>query len=48
MDFPDGSHEHMIHSIHTKLLTLPDDTAVYPGHGAKTTIGEERRENPWL
>lgn len=47
-DFPGGSHEQLIESIRTKLLTLPDDTAVYSGHGPATTIGKERRSNPWL
>jgi len=35
-------------SIRTKILTLPDDTVLYPGHGAKTTVGEERVNNPFL
>ncbi|MFN4252271.1 MAG: hydrolase, partial [Deinococcus sp.] len=30
------------------LLTLPDDTAVYPGHGPRTSVGHERRSNPFL
>lgn len=47
-DFPGGSHEQLIESIRTKLLVLPDDTAVYPGHGPNTTIGLERQTNPWL
>jgi len=47
-DFPGGSHETLIHSIHEKLLVLPDSTTVYPGHGPDTTIGAERRSNPWL
>jgi glyoxylase-like metal-dependent hydrolase (beta-lactamase superfamily II) len=38
----------LIHSIRTKLLTLPDDFAVLPGHGPMTTIGEERGSNPFL
>ncbi|MEK7482754.1 MAG: MBL fold metallo-hydrolase [Planctomycetota bacterium] len=42
------SHECLIHSIRTKLLTLPDDFKVVPGHGPSTTIGEERRSNPYL
>jgi glyoxylase-like metal-dependent hydrolase (beta-lactamase superfamily II) len=32
----------------TRLMTLPDKTIVYPGHGPETTIGEERRSNPFL
>ena len=47
-DFPDGSHEQLIQSIQDKLLTLPDDTIVLPGHGPATTVGEERRSNPFL
>jgi glyoxylase-like metal-dependent hydrolase (beta-lactamase superfamily II) len=37
-----------LRSIHQKLLALPDETAVFPGHGAATTIGEERERNPFL
>jgi glyoxylase-like metal-dependent hydrolase (beta-lactamase superfamily II) len=37
-----------MNSIHTKLMTLPDNTAVYPGHGPDTTIGAERKGNPFL
>lgn len=47
-DFPGGSHDQLIDSIKRRLLVLPDDTYVYPGHGPVTTIGEERRSNPWL
>ncbi len=35
-------------SLHERVLTLPDDTLVIPGHGPRTTIGEERAENPFL
>ncbi|MCD6469950.1 MBL fold metallo-hydrolase [Candidatus Bathyarchaeota archaeon] len=42
-DFPGGSYEKLISSIRGKLLTLPDETAVYPGHGEKTTIEKEKR-----
>lgn len=38
----------LLQSIRTRLLTLPDDTTVYPGHGPPTTIGHERRHNPAL
>ncbi|RYD03973.1 hypothetical protein N752_17985 [Desulforamulus aquiferis] len=38
----------MISSIKKKLLTLPDETAVYPGHGPSSTIGQEKRSNPFL
>ena len=47
-DFPNGSHEELMRSIHERLLCLPDNTAVYPGHGPATTIGEERASNPFL
>jgi hydroxyacylglutathione hydrolase len=43
-----GSTPQILSSIHHKLLTLPDDTVVYPGHGPATTIGEERETNPFL
>lgn len=43
-----GSMEHILRSIHTKLLALSDDTVVYPGHGPETTIGDEREMNPFL
>jgi hydroxyacylglutathione hydrolase len=46
--FPGHDHTQLKESIHAKLLTLPDDTIVYPGHGASTTIGEERLLNPAL
>lgn len=47
-DFADGDTEALRDSIHNKLFPLPDDTIVYPGHGPTTTIGEERRENPFV
>ena len=47
-DFPGCSQAQLMESIRTKLLTLPDDTIVLPGHGPQTTIGEERQGNPWL
>ncbi|MCL4535501.1 MAG: MBL fold metallo-hydrolase [Bacteroidetes bacterium] len=47
-DLEGGDYEQLIRSIQDKLLPLGDDTLVYPGHGPATTIGEERRENPWL
>ncbi len=47
-DFPGGSYEMLISGIKDKLLSLPDDTVVYSGHGPSTTIGAERRHNPFL
>ncbi len=46
-DFPDGSFDELLKSIRTKLYTLPDATQVYSGHGPMTTIGEEKRMNPF-
>jgi glyoxylase-like metal-dependent hydrolase (beta-lactamase superfamily II) len=47
-DLPGGSLKELMNSIKKKLLTLPDYMKVYPGHGEVTTIGEERRTNPFL
>lgn len=47
-DLEGGSSGDLVHSIKTRLLTLPDKTAVYCGHGPYTTIGEERKNNPFL
>jgi len=47
-DFPGGSTTQLLNSIHTKLMVLPDKTIVYNGHGPSTTIGAERRYNPYL
>lgn len=46
-DFPTGSTSVLMDSIHEKLFALPDDTRVYPGHGDSTTIGHEKRYNPF-
>ncbi|HET6371023.1 MAG TPA: MBL fold metallo-hydrolase [Nitrospiria bacterium] len=43
-----GSYEAILRSIHERLLTFPDPTCVFPGHGPKTTIGRERETNPYL
>ncbi len=47
-DLSGGSYEQLMSSIREKLLVLDDDHLVYPGHGRQTTIGRERRENPFL
>jgi len=47
-DFPGGSHETLLESIRKRLLALPPETAVYPGHGPATTVAEEARSNPFL
>ena len=47
-DLPGGSMEKILSSLHTRVLALPDETVVIPGHGPGTTIGEEREENPFL
>jgi hydroxyacylglutathione hydrolase len=47
-DLPGGDLMTLIRSIKTNLMTLPDDTKVFCGHGPATTIGEERKENPFL
>ena len=47
-DLPGGDAQTLLDSITQLLLGMPDDTIVYPGHGPKTSIGYERRNNPWL
>ena len=47
-DLPGASFQTLMHSLRTRLLTLPDSTQVLPGHGPLTTIGAERRNNPFL
>jgi glyoxylase-like metal-dependent hydrolase (beta-lactamase superfamily II) len=47
-DFPDGDFDELVRSIHGKLFSLPDDTIVLPGHGPATTVGEEKRSNPFV
>jgi hydroxyacylglutathione hydrolase len=51
-DLPGGSFDLLIHSIHTKLVPLPDETVVLPGHNygvrPRSTIGEEKRSNPFI
>jgi hydroxyacylglutathione hydrolase len=48
VDLPGGDWDTLMNSIHEKLLTLQDDVTIYPGHGLPTTIGAERRRNPFL
>jgi hydroxyacylglutathione hydrolase len=47
-DLPGGSYEKILRSLHQRVLALPDETVVVPGHGPLTTIGEERENNPFL
>jgi glyoxylase-like metal-dependent hydrolase (beta-lactamase superfamily II) len=47
-DLPGGDHETMLRSLATKVLPLPDDIVVLPGHGEQTSIGRERATNPFL
>jgi hydroxyacylglutathione hydrolase len=47
-DLPGGSHDQLLASIRSKLFTLPDDVIAYPGHGPETTIGHEKRHNPYF
>lgn len=47
-DLVDGDYHQLMDSIHTKLMVLPDDTRVYPGHGPDSLITTERRANPFL
>ncbi|MGE5448826.1 MAG: MBL fold metallo-hydrolase, partial [Bacteroidales bacterium] len=47
-DLPGGSYERLVTNIKTKLLILPEDTTVYSGHGPETSIGFEKKNNPFL
>lgn len=47
-DFPRGNHQQLVSGIKEKLLSLPEETVVFPGHGPTTTIGKEKRSNPYL
>jgi len=47
-DFPTGSMSQIVHSIQDKLMVLPDDTKVFPGHGESSSIGYEKKYNPFL
>jgi glyoxylase-like metal-dependent hydrolase (beta-lactamase superfamily II) len=48
VDFPGGSGETLAAGIRTKLFTLPEATVIYPGHGPPTTVGAEKRNNPFV
>jgi glyoxylase-like metal-dependent hydrolase (beta-lactamase superfamily II) len=47
-DFPGGDHEGLIRHVRKKIFTLGDDVVVYPGHGPKTTVGREKKTNPFF
>src|ERR1700689_5919170 len=47
-DLPGGSFEKIMRSLHDRVLTLPDETFVFPAQARRTTIGEEREDNPFL
>lgn len=46
-DFPDGNHRQLVLGIRSQLFTLPDETILYPGHGVPTTVGVEKKTNPY-
>jgi hydroxyacylglutathione hydrolase len=47
-DFPGGDYEGLLENVRSKIFTLGDDVIVYPGHGPETTVGHERRYNPFF
>lgn len=47
-DLPGSNHQHMIDTLSNVIMKLPDDMIAYPGHGPETTIGREKRSNPFL
>jgi len=47
-DLPGGSFDILAHSIREVLFAMPDETVIYPGHGPDTTVGREKRSNPWV
>ena len=47
-DLPGGDWDTLVRSIREVLFALPDETVIYPGHGPKTTVGQEKRSNPWV
>jgi hydroxyacylglutathione hydrolase len=48
VDLPGGSWETLMHTIKTRLFSMPDETTAYTGHGPPTTIGREKQFNPWF
>ena len=48
VDFPGGSMEDMLYSLQVRMVALPDECVVYPGHGPKTTMAFERAHNPYM
>ena len=47
-DLPGGDMEHLAQSIRNKIYTRPDETVIYPGHGSSTTVGHEKKYNPFV
>jgi hydroxyacylglutathione hydrolase len=47
-DFPGGSFEALIEGVKTKIFPYPDDTRLFPGHGPATTVGREKKTNPFF
>jgi len=47
-DLPGGDHDALIRAVKEKIFVLPDDTVLFPGHGPATTVGEEKRSNPFF
>ena len=47
-DFPGGNYDGLLRSVREKIFTLGDDVVIYPGHGPETTVGRERRTNPFF
>jgi glyoxylase-like metal-dependent hydrolase (beta-lactamase superfamily II) len=47
-DLPGGSYDDLIRAVREKIFTLPDETVLFPGHGPATTVGEEKRSNPFF
>jgi hydroxyacylglutathione hydrolase len=47
-DLPGGSREQLVTAIKAQIYTMPDATTVYPGHGPETTVGVEKRSNPYV